>query len=91
VDLPPGKLPPGHRAVAQQPTIAGLKDDVPIMSSLMRPKKLTFIGRCGAPAGRLLRRAAGPGARGASMQACAGRSAVPMPWGQCAKQHKAAK
>lgn len=47
VDLPPGgKLPAGHRPVCTQTFIAGMKDEVIIMSSLMKPKKITFIGRC---------------------------------------------
>jgi hypothetical protein len=46
VDLPPGgKLPTGFKAVQSQTLIAGLKDEVPIMQSLMKPKKLTFVGR----------------------------------------------
>lgn len=46
VDLPPGgKLPPGHRPVSMQATIAGMKDEVVIMQSLMKPKKITFVGR----------------------------------------------
>eukprot|EP00775_Hariotina_reticulata_P013107 gene13107-13235_t len=49
VDLPPsGKLPPGHRPVTNQATIAGMKDEVLIMNSLMKPKKITFIGSDGA-------------------------------------------
>jgi hypothetical protein len=46
VDLPPGgKLPPGHRPVVSQTYIAGMRDEVLIMSSLMKPKKITFVGR----------------------------------------------
>jgi hypothetical protein len=46
VDLPPGgKLPPGHRPVCSQATIQGMRDEVIVMSSLMKPKKITFIGR----------------------------------------------
>lgn len=46
VDLPPGgKLPAGHRPVCNQTTIATLKDEVIIMNSLQKPKKITFIGR----------------------------------------------
>eukprot|EP00883_Tetradesmus_obliquus_P008640 jgi/Sobl393_1/19368/SZX76090.1 len=49
VDLPPGgKLPPGHRPVCSQATIQGLRDEVIVMSSLMKPKKITFIGSDGA-------------------------------------------
>jgi len=48
VDLPPGgKLPAGHRPVCNQTTIATLKDEVIIMNSLQKPKKITFIGRWG--------------------------------------------
>lgn len=46
VDLPPGgKLPKGHTPVCNQTYIAGLQDEVLIMASLMKPKKITFIGR----------------------------------------------
>lgn len=45
VDLPPGKLPPGHRPVSSQTFIHGLRDEVLIMNSLMKPKKITFVGR----------------------------------------------
>jgi hypothetical protein len=46
VDLPPGgKLPKGHTPVCSQTCIAGLQDEVLIMSSLQKPKKITFIGR----------------------------------------------
>ncbi|WIA34494.1 hypothetical protein OEZ86_012821 [Tetradesmus obliquus] len=49
VDLPPGgKLPPGHRPVCSQATIQGMRDEVIVMSSLMKPKKITFIGSDGA-------------------------------------------
>eukprot|EP00878_Enallax_costatus_P022474 GHUV01023843.1.p1 GENE.GHUV01023843.1~~GHUV01023843.1.p1 ORF type:complete len:1333 (+),score=447.74 GHUV01023843.1:514-3999(+) len=48
VDLPPGgKLPQGHRPVSTQATIAGIKDEVVVMQSLMKPKKITFIGSDG--------------------------------------------
>jgi hypothetical protein len=46
VDLPPGgKLPPGHRPVSAQTFIAGMKDEVVILTSLMKPKKIVFVGR----------------------------------------------
>lgn len=52
VSLPPGgKLPAGYKAVQSQTTIAGLKDEVVIMHSLMKPKKITFLGRCAAVCG----------------------------------------
>jgi hypothetical protein len=55
VDLPPGgKLPKGHTPVCNQTCIAGLQDEVLIMASLMKPKKITFIGRYGQPPGQLL-------------------------------------
>jgi hypothetical protein len=46
VVLPPGPPAlPGHVPVCAQPTIAALQDSVQVMVSLMKPKKLTFLGR----------------------------------------------
>lgn len=48
VRLPPGgRFEPAHQAIQPQATIAGLKDELLVMSSLQRPKKLVFIGSDG--------------------------------------------
>jgi len=46
----------GHAAasslvVPSTPTIAGLQDEMLLMSSLQRPKKITFLGRCAVRGG----------------------------------------